>query len=197
MVILDNGHGINTAGKRSPVWPDGSQVLEYAVNRQLVNITASYLMEYNIPFLILVNEVYDISLRERVRRANIMTRKWPNAFLVSIHCNAADSPNARGWCAYTSKGETPSDRMASVFYQNARMLFEGHRIRTDYADGDPDFEDQFYILRKTTCPAVLTENFFMTNREDCRLLQDNFYLQKIGLMHARSIVQIHNSILKT
>ena len=34
------------------------------------------------------------------------------------------------------------------------------------SDGDPDCENQFYILRKTLCPAVLSENFFHDNRED-------------------------------
>ena len=29
------------------------------------------------------------------------------------------------------------------------------------SDGDRDWEEDFYILRKSRCPAVLTENFFM------------------------------------
>ena len=29
------------------------------------------------------------------------------------------------------------------------------------SDGDMDWEEGFYILRKSWCPAVLTENFFM------------------------------------
>lgn len=27
-ILLDNGHGEDTKGKRSPVWKDGSQLLE-------------------------------------------------------------------------------------------------------------------------------------------------------------------------
>ena len=30
-------------------------------------------------------------------------------------------------------------------------------------DGDPDWEENFYMLSKTKCAAVLTENFFMDN----------------------------------
>ena len=46
----------------------------------------------------------------------------------------------------------------------------GHRLRTDYTDGDPDMEADFYILRHTTAPAVLTENFFMDSHPDYAFL---------------------------
>ena len=40
------------------------------------------------------------------------------------------------------------------------------RLWTDNTYGDPDIEKDFYIIRHTSCPAVLTENLFMDNRED-------------------------------
>ena len=51
------------------------------------------------------------------------------------------------------------------------MVYGYLRIRTDFSDGDPDFEESFYILRHTTCPAVLVENFFYDNQEDLRFLE--------------------------
>ena len=36
MILLDNGHGCDTPGKRSPVWPDGRQLLEWEFNRDIV-----------------------------------------------------------------------------------------------------------------------------------------------------------------
>lgn len=42
----------------------------------------------------------------------------------------------------------------------ATKYFKDLRIRADFSDGDPGFEESFYILRHTTCPAVLVENFF-------------------------------------
>lgn len=48
--------------------------------------------------------------------------------------------------------------------------FPGHRIRTDYTDADADLEKDFYLLRHTSCPAVLTENLFMDNPADCAFL---------------------------
>ena len=40
------------------------------------------------------------------------------------------------------------------------ITFTLKKIRKDNSDGDPDKEYNFYILKHTQCPAVLTENFF-------------------------------------
>ena len=50
--------------------------------------------------------------------------------------------------------------------RSSNKNFPGERIRTDYIDNDPDWEENFYILRHSLCPAVLTENFFMDNKKD-------------------------------
>ena len=34
-VLLDNGHGENTAGKRSPKWKDGTQLFEWEYAREI------------------------------------------------------------------------------------------------------------------------------------------------------------------
>ena len=52
--ILDAGHGINTKGKRSPVWKDGSQLLEWEFNRAIVNRIAEKCKEKGIAYHILV-----------------------------------------------------------------------------------------------------------------------------------------------
>lgn len=35
-ILLDNGHGEETPGKCSPVWPDGSRLHEYEFARDIV-----------------------------------------------------------------------------------------------------------------------------------------------------------------
>lgn len=66
---------------------------------------------------------------------------------------------------------SPDGTLATCLYQSARHTLKGKTIRTDYArDGDPDWEENFYILRHTHCPAVLIENFFMDNKQDLAYL---------------------------
>lgn len=79
--------------------------------------------------------------------------------------------NARGWSCYTSPGKTKADALATCMYSAAAEIFKELSIRRDFSDGDPDYEENFYILRHTLCPAVLVENFFYDNPDDLRFLE--------------------------
>ena len=79
--------------------------------------------------------------------------------------------NATGWSCYTCKGQTESDRLVDCLYKAAEQILKNQVIRTDYdRDGDPDWEENFYILRHSLCPAVLVEQFFMDNKKDLAYL---------------------------
>ena len=70
--------------------------------------------------------------------------------------------------------------------------FPDRRIRTDYSDKDPDWEENFYLLRKTLYPAVLTENFFMDGL-DLEFLQSRAGKQAIIDTHVEGIIEyIHH-----
>jgi len=186
-VILDAGHGIETKGKRSPIWADGTQLMEFEFNRDIVNRIAKMLDEINTPYHILVPEVTDIPLRERCARANDVWKATnKNAYLISIHANAG---GGTGWECFTSVGETKSDAIATIFCEEAKKTFVGKRMRFDYSDGDPDKESRFYILRYTQCPAILTENFFMDTEADCRYIMSEEGRATIAKMHIEAIVQ--------
>lgn len=187
-VILDNGHGKETPGKRSPIWGDGSQLFEWEFNRDIVRRIAAGLNEANIAHTILVPEITDISLRERCQRANsIYTGTNKEAFLISVHANAG---GGTGWEVYTSVGNTKSDAIATVLAEQAKQAFPDEKMRFDYSDGDPDKESQFYILKNTACPAVLTENFFMDTEKDCRFIMSESGRQRIADLHVAAIKQI-------
>lgn len=65
-VLIDNGHGEETPGKRSP---DG-RLREYAYAREIANRVVSKLQEVGVDAVRIVTEETDISLPERVARAN-------------------------------------------------------------------------------------------------------------------------------
>lgn len=190
IVILDNGHGKETAGKRSPVWADGSQLFEYEFNRDIVRRIAEKLEAENIPYRILVPEENDIGLSERARRANAIAKEnGGKAYVLSIHANAG---GGTGWEVWTSPGQTAADKIATVFFEEAGREFtpDGWRMRSDYSDGDPDKEANFTILIKTTCPAILTENFFMDTEKDCRFIMSDAGRERIANMHVAAIKRV-------
>ncbi len=191
LILIDNGHGHNTPGKRSP---DG-KFLEYAYNREIATRIVADLTDRGYNAQLLVPETEDIPLSERVRRINAHcnTLGKSNVILISIHVNAAGNGtkwlNATGWSCYTSKGQTTSDRIAECFYEAAKKNFPDRRIRTDYSDNDPDWEENFYILRHSLCPAVLTENFFMDSHSDLEYLQSRAGKQVIVDTHVEGIIE--------
>jgi len=184
-ILLDNGHGVETPGKRSP---DGV-LREYAYNREMARAIHLHLQYRGIDSELVVPEETDISLYERCRRINVaaMRNGIADTALISIHVNAAGRGDkwmdATGWCAYTFPGDTKSDKLATCLYKSAKRYLPGKRLRTDYSDGDPDFESAFYILKHTYSSAVLTENMFMDALPDYR-----FLLSEEG---KRAIVNLH------
>ncbi len=176
-IILDNGHGgiINgeyqTKGKRSPIWDDGRQLFEGEFNRIVVNELASMCYVHNISYSILVPELKDISLSQRVVRANNIYKQKKDSILVSVHANAG---GGTGYEVFTSVGETRSDKLADTFIKQFGATIPELRLRKDTSDGDLDKEARFTIITKTYCPAVLIECAFMDTYEpDCRMLLDN------------------------
>ena len=96
-IPIDNGHGIQTPGKRSP---DG-KLLEYAYTREIARRIVSDLTDRGYDAELLVPEEDDIPLSERVRRVNEICLTYepsspattgdllPNVILISLHINAS------------------------------------------------------------------------------------------------------------
>lgn len=189
IALIDNGHGRETKGKRSP---DG-RFLEYAWTREIAKRVVQGLKDMHIDAYLLVPETRDVSLKERVRRVNYICDAFSpeEVILVSIHVNAAGMGDqwhqATGWSAYTSRGQTKADVLANEFYMQAGFLLKGHKIRKDYTDGDPDLESGFYILRHTRCPAILTENGYMDCEESLQFLESEEGKDTIVRLHVDAI----------
>lgn len=190
-ILLDNGHGENTPGKRSP---DG-KLREYLYAREITEAIERELKLRGYDAERIVHENVDVPLAERARRVNELFGRLgtSNVILISIHCNAAGNGSewmqARGWAAYTSKGKTKADKLAECLYNAASCHLTGQKLRKDYSDGDSDWEESFYILRKTKCPAVLTENFFQDNKDDVDYMLSSDGKQNIINTHVNGIIQ--------
>lgn len=193
-ILIDNGHGVDTAGKRSP---DGS-LREYKYAREIAEKVVSELKKRGFDAERIVTEENDISLSERCRRINSICDRvgTKNVILVSIHCNAAGNGsqwmNARGWEAWTSVGQTAADKLADCLYKAAEET--DFKIRKDTTDGDPDKEGHLYILKHTKCPAVLTENLFQDNKEDVAFLLSEVGKETIVSLHVKGIINYLKTI---
>ena len=190
-ILIDPGHGIDTPGKRSP---DGL-FREYLWNRQVADLILEGLVSAGVDASLVVTETNDVSLRNRVNRVNTICNRLgaSNVLLVSIHANAAGNGsawmNAKGWSCYTSRGKTKSDRVAECLYDAFEAEFQDRKIRKDMSDGDRDWEENFYVLQKSKCPAVLLENFFYDNREECAWMLQEETKKRIASAAVKGIIK--------
>lgn len=186
-ILIDNGHGSNTSGKRSP---DG-KLREYAWAREIAKRLESALKAKGFDAERIVTEETDISINERVRRANAICNKvgTSNVLLISIHINAAGNSgwkNARGWGVWVApNASSNSKRLAKCLYEEAdKAGFRGNRCvpATKYWVGN------YGIVRDTKCPAVLTENLFQDNKEDVGVLMSEDGKQAMVDIHVKGIM---------
>ena len=204
VVLIDNGHGKDTKGKQSPIlkggdvdvwdiYKEGDRFKEWKYTRIIAKDVVDILKSRGVDARLIVEETNDVSLGTRVKRINAVCDKVgaKNVIAVSIHANAVGDGTmwmkGQGWECYTTPGKTKSDDLASVFYDRAERNFEGRKIRKDTTDGDPDKEANFYIIKNTKCPAVLTENFFYDNKDDLRYITSEEGHHKVVLTHVEAI----------
>lgn len=184
--ILDNGHGKNTPGKRSPKLPDGRQLMEYEFNRAVVNKIAKRLTQLGLKFYNLVPELTDISLETRVNRANSKVSPLQKIY-VSVHGNAASDTwhEAHGIETFHFTGSLKSARLARAF-QNRLITEVGWRDRGVK-------EANFYVIKYSQMPAILTENGFFSNVEECKKMLDDAWRTKIAEAHVKAILDIEKA----
>lgn len=170
IVILDAGHGgmidgeYQTAGKRSPVWDDGSQYFEGVGNREIVSKLTAKLNDKGIEVFNANDSEKDMKLSERVSIINKEIKSNPDKKFIgiSVHSNAFRDGRANGWSVHISGGcSIDSLIMADLSSNQMKVEFPDHVLRGVKTNN-------FYILKNTICPFVLTENFFMTNEKECK-----------------------------
>lgn len=193
-VLIDNGHGDNTPGKRSP---DG-MLMEYSYSRDIAQRVSRQLSLKGIDALLLTPEKTDIPLKERVRRANAWARKLgaKDVVLVSIHNNAAGSDgkwhDASGFSVFVSANASQnSKRLAQIFTECAQeMGLMGNRC----IPAEKYWTQSLAMTRDTLCPAVLTENLFQDNKKDVNFLLSDEGRQAVTKLHVTAIIKYINSM---
>lgn len=199
IIILGTAHLKSTPGKCNP----DKTFFEYQYSREICKAIKVILEDLGYTVFIdiedddLPNMTQSRELSLRCKIVNELQKHYKNCIYVSIHVNAAGSDGkyhtATGWSAYTSVGMTAADRLANCLYEAAKNNLKGKKIRTDYSDKDPDLESNFYVLKHTNCPAVLTENFFQDNKEDVEYLTSDVGFHQIVRLHIEGILNYINN----
>lgn len=203
--ILDAGHGGIDEDGRYTTCPNydpfdettwhkmhihgGKPIFEGEFNRRVVDAIAAKLVNESVNFILLTPDCEDVNLEERVKEANSFYKTDKSCIFVSVHGNAFNT-SAKGFEVFTSKGETRSDAIAEIFAVEMAKMFPSKVMRWDLTDKDKDKEANFYVLKNTDMPALLTENFFFDNPEDAKLMMSDEGVDRIAQAHVNAILKI-------
>lgn len=187
-IILDAAHGEETPGKRSP---DG-KFREYKWSRERIKELKVLLEMEGFEVFESNATNKEIGLSQRANNTNKI--QADHKLFLSLHVNAAGNGgwmNARGYSVYTTKGQNNSDKVAEEIMKQFAMDFPELKVRADKSDGDLDIEEDFTVIYKADCPAVLVEWLFQDNKEDIALLTNPDYNLKFVLSLVKSIKKLN------
>ncbi len=177
-VALDDGHGMSTPGKRTPAIPSlgGRVIRENEFNWAVVKELDELLRRNgNFETILTAPTDADTSLSNRCKRAN----EFKADIFVSVHANASDGKfdgedkDASGietWYLSTEGKKLAEDIQAELI-QNTKQKNRGIK------------KGNFYVLKYTNMPAVLTENLFMDNEREALLMIDKQYINEVAREH--------------
>lgn len=197
--LLDPGHGgiidgvYQTAGKRSPQFPDGSVLYEGEFNRNIVKKIVNLCDVHGIDYANLVDTEKDLSLRHRVKKANLLHRENRNSIYISVHSNAfgngLEFNQVKGVSTFYYCKSRSGKKLAETLQKHLVNL-------THFRDRRAICNDtwaNFYVLRKTHMPSILSENGFMTNLQDATALKDEDTRAAIAGAHFALIREIEEN----
>ena len=188
LIALDDGHGMNTPGKRTPpltkdlyidgklVRKKGEVIKENEFNRAVVKYLAEALKRCGFDVLLVAPTDEDTPLSTRVSRANNANA---DAY-VSKHYNALGSrwqTKAKGLVTIIHYNhQSKAKVLANNVHEELWKLHSNHNCTNYGVRTDTDISGySLYVLRNTKMPAILTESGFMDNMtEAVDMLDTNF-----------------------
>lgn len=179
-VMLDPGHGIETAGKCAP----DKSYYEHEFNLDMAFRIKKILERHNVEVSITRSTENDVSLANRVNMANKI--KDLDLF-ASLHSNASGNgvvwTEPSGYGIYTSMAGVTAGRNIAAGKLIARAKEAGTKLW-----GNGLFHDGLYVLKYTNASAILIEHGFHTNKAETELLRTSEYRQKLAEIDSKGIL---------
>ncbi|MCA0173050.1 N-acetylmuramoyl-L-alanine amidase [Bacillus sp. RAR_GA_16] len=191
LIALDDGHGMNTAGKRTPYIPEiGRSIQENEFNREVVKYLKIELERCGFQTLLVAPTNTDTPLSTRTNLAN---SKKADAY-IAIHYNAFDGsfsgadPSGIELYVYLGHTNKEAGKLASSIAKYLRQGTPQNYRGIKEAD--------FHVLRETNMIAVLTENGFMDNKFEALLMLDKDFQKEVAIEHAKGICDYYGVTYK-
>jgi N-acetylmuramoyl-L-alanine amidase len=169
-IVLDPGHGGRDPGAGHNGCVEKDIVLSVAL------MAADMMRASGVDVRLTRGDDTFIELNDRAALAGDVGAK----LLLSLHCDAAANRGARGFTLYTPRTRMGQAGPLAAALEKS-MGAGGQENRGIRAAG-------FRVLMRTSCPAVLLEMGFLTNRYDARLLGDKSHQRTLARAIADGVI---------
>lgn len=168
-IFVDAGHGGKDSGTV------GNGLKEKDIVLDICKRIQTGLKNYeNVEVIMSRESDVFLSLEQRTDKANAANA---DVFL-AVHCNGVENTTAKGFETYRYSAAGS----ATIAFQNTIHQEIIRAMGTSIVDRGKKTAN-FHVLRESKMKAVLTENLFISNSADAKLLSDPDFRQKIANGH--------------
>jgi len=189
VVVLDAGHGGKDPGKVS----DGG-ALEKDINLSIAIRLKALLEQNGIVVVMTREEDRDLASENASNRKNedlkarvkLISETAPEV-MVSIHQNSYPEAEVDGAQTFYAAGSEPGKQLAAIIQKNLKNEIKDDNHRVAKAN------KEYYLLKKTDCPAVIVECGFLSNPREAELLASEDYQEKLAFAIHLGIIEYINT----
>ena len=164
-IYIDQGHNPENPNAGAEANGVREQDITYAVGQALYDLlmgNSAFEARLSRPTDdVILGTSNTTSLAARVNDANA----WGADYFISIHTNAAESPQAGGSEAFVYSRTSPA-------FPLAEDILMGLRYETGLRTRGVFVRPGLYVLRKTAMPSTLVELGFISNPAEARLMSE-------------------------
>lgn len=180
LIAIDNGHGMETPGKRTPTLPGTTTFMhENEFNRAVAQKLKVNLERCGFRTIMVSPTADDTPLETRVDIAD----KAKADLFFSAHANALNGifGTQEGVSVYRYPGSVQGKKCAEIIL---KYLIQGTSQKNRGV-----LSANFYVLRESDMPSVLAEYAFMDNLREAQLLMNNAFRQECADQTAQGICE--------
>lgn len=186
-IILDDGHGMETSGKRSPI----TGMKENEFNRPVMNYIIQICKAKGFLYKEVAPTDYDTPLSVRTNTANAWYADLVKQYgadnvvcvYISIHANAGGGTGVEVWIYHNPTAQTIK-LGNSVLGELVKLKLKNRGLKRGFScthKNKPLCGCNFAVNRDTKMTSLLIEHAFMDTKADAALLLDNNFRKQCAI----------------
>ena len=193
VVVLDSGHGGKDPGK---IGVNGA--LEKDINLQIAMRLKKLLEQNDVLVVMTREEDKDLASENASNRKNEdlkarvnLLKETEPVLMVSIHQNSFPEADVDGAQVFYYSGSEEGKQLGNIVQESLKQEIDDGNHRVAKANKD------YYLLKKSVCPAVIVECGFLSNAQEAALLVTEEYQEKLAFAIHLGILEYINTVEDT